>query len=89
MPTAMQENLGKYMQALMWFWVFYRTKEDGAVVLVSVHGVCCLIEQAAQGAVYVWGQRCSRDVGCCWLCFAGTAAPLGWPRWRPRPRISR
>jgi hypothetical protein len=27
------------MQGLMWFWVFYRAKQDGAALLVGLEGV--------------------------------------------------
>ena len=35
MPTDVYVKSSLYLQALMWFWVFYRFKEDGAVLLVS------------------------------------------------------
>ena len=34
LPGPIHVNVAKYLQALMWFWVFYRFKEDGAVLLV-------------------------------------------------------
>lgn len=37
LPGPIHVNASKYMQALMWFWVFYRFKEDGAVMLGLRH----------------------------------------------------
>ena len=51
MPTKTQINLAKYLQALMWFWVFYRFKEDGAVMLVRrfLLGVCLKFQFCKEG----------------------------------------
>lgn len=76
-PPALRHRLGaKLLGGTMVFWILYRAKQDGAVLLVSARDLGlprCLIGKRQDAALMV---------GFC--LRAGVEAPMGWTPWPRR-----
>lgn len=72
-PNSVYVRVATGVQALMWFWVFHRAKEDGAVVLVRAPRTALLHNCAAVGH---------------WRPPGARARPQGLPRARRGQRVA-